>query len=125
MKPKQVTVGELARAYAKLKCKPLRMEWVDVEARRCAPFVALLIAARKMPARKVADLFSDQSFEFCCKHITFELRTHIAYVSGFELGFALLSEDEIRALSLPAHLTEGEEFEMGYADGRAAGIQFE
>ena len=101
------------------------MEWVSVEQRTCSPFIALLIAARKMPARKVAELFDGQSFEFCCKQLTFELNTHISYVSGFELGFALLSKHEVSNLNLPPHMTEGEEFDLGYSDGAACGRQFE
>jgi hypothetical protein len=123
-RPKQITAAELSKAYDKLKCEPLRMEWIDVESRKCAPFVALMIAARRMPAREIQELFAGQTFEFCCKQITYSLHTHISYVAGFELGFAALTAAEIEALGLPAHLSQGEEFESGYADGQVAGRAF-
>lgn len=125
MKPRQITAGELGKAYAKLKCEPSRMEWVNIEQRTCSPLVALLIASRRVPARRVLELFGNQSFEFCCKWLTFELNTHISYISGFELGFALLDRDEISEMNLPHHLIDGDEYEFGYADGRLCGKLFE
>jgi len=54
-----------------------------------------------------------------------ELNSHSSYVSGFELGFILLSKDEIVCMGLPPHLINGEEFELGHLDGRTAARAFE
>lgn len=125
MKPNQITIAQIGKAYAKLKCNLARMEWVSVETRKCSPLVAIIIYLRKMPASKIADLFHEKDFEFCCKQIAIQLNTHISYVSGFELGFSMLTTEEVAGLGLAEHLTTGKEFDLGYEDGWALAKSFE
>lgn len=113
-----VSAEQLKGVYEKLRCEPLRMDWIDVEGRMCSPFVAILILKKKIPARKLADLFHEKDFEFCCKQIAIELKVHIAYISGFELGFALMSSADIKGLGLPEFLISGEDFTAGHLDGQ-------
>lgn len=121
----QITLAQLAKAYSKLKCEPLRIDWVDVDARKCSPFVAIAIYLRKFPARVVADMFYGQSFEYCCKHLAIAMNTHICYVAGVELGFSLMTKVEMQVLDLPQYLTSGKEFILGYEDGQKFARAFE
>lgn len=116
----RLSPDEILKSYARLKCEPSDVEWVQVEERKVSPTLGLAILAKKYSAKDASAAFSNQPFETCCKMLAVALNSHIAYIAGFELGFAPFSQKEIDNLEISDYIFKPKEYLFGFEDGLKA-----
>lgn len=107
----------IEKAYIVIGGRPSDMEWIDLESKRCSPILALALAAKQYQPEDIPRLFDNLKLDEAAKYLASALNLHIAYVCGFEVGFALLNPHEV---SLPGYIAETEFFSDGLKDGQNA-----